>query len=136
MPLRRSLVDSALVGVIYASCDAVAAPHGCIEASTARIIKIAWRHGKSESALSPMTACRRRTNPLSSCARITSAPTSFHSCADGRAVLGKAWRQTPPSRQQWLAGARAEGMGCLLGCKLSFTVRGRTNEVERNARVL
>jgi hypothetical protein len=31
MPLRRSLVDSALVGVIYASCDAGAAPHGCIE---------------------------------------------------------------------------------------------------------
>jgi hypothetical protein len=31
MPWRRSLVDSALIGVIYASCDAVAAPYGCID---------------------------------------------------------------------------------------------------------
>jgi hypothetical protein len=31
MPLRRSLVDSSLMGVIYASCAAVAAPYGCIE---------------------------------------------------------------------------------------------------------
>jgi hypothetical protein len=31
MPLRRSLVDSALMGVIYASCAAVAALYGCIE---------------------------------------------------------------------------------------------------------
>jgi hypothetical protein len=31
MPLRRSLVDSSLLGVIYASCAAVAAPYGCTE---------------------------------------------------------------------------------------------------------
>jgi len=29
--MGRSLVDSALMGVIYASCDAVAAPYGCID---------------------------------------------------------------------------------------------------------
>jgi len=29
--MGRSLVDSSLMGVIYASCDAVAAPYGCIE---------------------------------------------------------------------------------------------------------
>src|ERR1700722_19139193 len=29
--MGRSLVDSVLVGVIYAFCDAVAAPYGCIE---------------------------------------------------------------------------------------------------------
>jgi hypothetical protein len=31
MPLGRSLVDSSLMAVIYASCAAVAAPYGCIE---------------------------------------------------------------------------------------------------------
>jgi hypothetical protein len=36
MPLRRSLVDSVLVGVIYASCAAVAAPHGCIETGASK----------------------------------------------------------------------------------------------------
>jgi hypothetical protein len=31
MPWGRSLVDSSLMGVIYAFCDAVAAPYGCID---------------------------------------------------------------------------------------------------------
>jgi hypothetical protein len=29
--MGRSLVDSTLMGVIYAFCDAVAAPYGCID---------------------------------------------------------------------------------------------------------
>src|SRR5258708_655320 len=135
-----SLVDSALMGVIYACCDAVAAPNGCIELHrspnsievlSARILKIAWRHGKSESVPSPMKAYRRRTSPLSSCARITSAPMSFHSHADGAAVLGKARRQALPSKQRCLAGARVEG----IGCTLSFSIYGRTGEVERHGRL-
>src|SRR5580704_16761321 len=118
MPLRYSLVDSASTGVIYAFCGAVAAPYGCIDFHqdlTARTIKIAWRHGNSESATLLTMACRRRTSPLSSCARITSAPMWFRSCATGRAVLGKAWRQIPPSKSQCLVGARLEGIGFILG---------------------
>src|SRR5580698_2569949 len=127
--MGRSLVDSSLMGVIYAFCDAVAAPYGCIELHqilTARIIKLAWRRGNSESATSPMMACRRRTSPLSSCARITSAPMWFRSCADGTAVLGKAWRRALPSKQQCLAGARVEGYWVYL----SLPICGGTNEVE------
>src|ERR1700722_1313076 len=132
--MGRSLVDSALLGVIYAFCDAGAAPHGCMETVasksikilTARTIKIAWRHGKSESVPSLMKACRRRTSPLSSCARITSAPMSYRSCADGRAVFGRAWRQAPRSRQRWLAGACVDGYGV----HLSLPLCGGSNEVE------
>jgi len=72
---------------------------------TSGIIKTAWRHGKSESTPSLTKVFRRRTSRLNFFAKITSAPMSFHFCADGVAVLGTVWIPAAQSKRQSSAGA-------------------------------
>ena len=52
---------------------------------------------------------RRRTSRLKFFARITSAPMSFHFCADGVAVLGTVWIPAAQSKLQSSAGACVDG---------------------------
>ena len=54
---------------------------------------------------------RRRTSRLKFFARITSAPMSFHFCADGVAVLGTVWIPASQSKLQLSAGACVDGTG-------------------------
>src|SRR5215472_16979314 len=73
------------------------------------ILETAWRHGKSESAPSLTEVFRRRTSHLNFFAKITSAPTSFHFCADGVAVLGTVWIPAAQSKRRSSAGACVDG---------------------------
>jgi len=68
-----------------------------------------WRHGKSESAPSLTKVFRRRTSHLNFFAKITSAPMSFHFCADGVAVLGTVWIPAAQSKRRSSAGACVDG---------------------------
>ena len=70
-----------------------------------RIIETAWRHGKSESAPLLTKVFRRRTSHLNFFAKITSAPMSFHFCADGVAVFGTVWIPAAQSKRRLSAGA-------------------------------
>ena len=72
-------------------------------------IETAWRHGKSESTPSLAKVFRRRNSRLSFFAKITSAPMSFHFCADGVAVLGAVWIPAAQSKRRSSAGACVDG---------------------------
>src|SRR5262249_27746320 len=76
---------------------------------TIGIIETAWRHGKSESTPSLTKVFRLRTSHLNFFAKITSAPMSFHFCADGIAVLGTVWIPAAQSKRRSSAGACVDG---------------------------
>src|ERR1700733_2107132 len=63
-----------------------------------------WRPGKSVSTPILTTELHRRTSRWSCFVRITSAPTSFRSCANGATALGRASTLTAASRPRSSAG--------------------------------
>jgi hypothetical protein len=71
-----------------------------LKARIIRIIKIAWRQGKSESMLSSTKAYHRRISPLNCFARITLERMSSRSCVDGVAAFGRAWTQATGSKRE------------------------------------
>jgi hypothetical protein len=76
---------------------------------TTGLIDTAWRLGKSESPPSLTNVIHRQTSRLNFFARITSAPMSFHFCADGLAALGTMWRPADQLKRRSSDGARVDG---------------------------
>jgi hypothetical protein len=83
--------------------------HVCASNYNDWIIGTVWRHGKRESTPSLTKVFRRRTSHSNFFARITSAPMSFHFCADGVAVLGTACIPATQSKRRSSAGACVDG---------------------------
>ena len=88
--------------------------------------RTACRHGKSESTPSLTKVFRRRTSHLNFFAKITSAPMSFHFCADGVAALGTVWIPAAQSKRRSSAGACVDGNWT----QLSPLSRGRLCKIE------
>ena len=82
--------------------------HVCASNYNVRDNRDAWRHGKSGSTPSLTKVFRRRTSRLNFFAKITSAPMSFHFCADGVSV-GTVWIPAAQSKLQSSAGACIDG---------------------------
>jgi len=107
--------------------------HGCIELHqilTARIIKLAWRRGNSESATSPMMRAAADQPLELLCEDHVGTYVVPFLCRWTSGVWQSVATSTP-IEVTVLAGARVDG----IGCSLSFPVHGRTNEVERNGRL-
>jgi hypothetical protein len=104
---RLLVVDHALVG-LYKHLAMPSQRHGCASNYKIGIIETAWRHGKSESTPSLTEVFRQRTSHLNFFAKITSAPMSFHFCADGVAVAGTVWIPAAQSKRRLSAGASVD----------------------------
>src|SRR6516164_270980 len=99
--------------------------HVCASNYNVRDNRDAWRHGKSGSTPSLTKVFRRRTSRLNFFSKITSAPMSFHFCADGVAV-GTVWIPAAQSKRRSSTGACVDGNWT----QLSPLSRGRPCKIE------
>ena len=99
--------------------------HVCASNYNVRDNRDAWRHGKSGSTPSLTKVFRRRTSRLNFFSKITSAPMSFHFCADGVSV-GTVWIPAAQSKRRSSAGACVDGNWT----QLSPLSRGRPCKIE------